>query len=146
VVNSSLYRCSTESAAVGSVPASRGALTTSIVDNCRSSYARLNALPLLPSCGGEAMRTNFVLSMLTGALIAGLNGSDVSFAFSFAGMLAVAGLTGITWQEHFQYADLGVALDTSHRRDHKPAFPRSSLSAWCGWTATHGPVAGGGVA
>ena len=69
------------------------------------------------------MRTIFVLSTLTGALIAGLNGSDVSFAFSFAGMLAVAGLTRITWQEHFQYADFGVALDTSHRRDHKPAFP-----------------------
>ena len=75
------------------------------------------------------MRTIFVLSTLTGALIAGLNGSDVSFAFSFAGMLAVAGLTRITWREHFQYADLGVALDTSHRRDHKPVFPRSSLSA-----------------
>ena len=38
------------------------------------------------------MRTIFVLSTLTGALIAGLNGSDVSFAFSFAGMLAVADL------------------------------------------------------
>ena len=54
---------------------------------------------------------------------------DVSFAFSFAGMLAAADLTRVTWREHFQYADLGVALDTSHRRDHKPAFPRSSLSA-----------------
>ena len=75
------------------------------------------------------MRTIFVLSTLTGALIAGLNVSDVSFAFSFAGMLAVAGLTRITWREHFQYADLGVALDTSPRRDHKPAFSRSSLFA-----------------
>ena len=69
------------------------------------------------------MRPIFVLSTLTGALIAALTGSDVSFAFSFAGMLAVAGLTRITWREHFQYADLGVALNMSHRRDHKPVFP-----------------------
>ena len=46
------------------------------------------------------MRTIFVLSTLTGALIAGLNGSDVSFAFSFAGMLAVAGLIRIIWREN----------------------------------------------
>ena len=89
------------------------------------------------------MRTIFVLSTLTGALIAGQNGSDVSFTFSFAGMLAVAGLTRITWREHFQYTDLVVALDTSHRRNHKPAFPRSSFPLWCGWTATHGLVTGG---
>ena len=54
------------------------------------------------------MRMIIVLSILTGALIAGLAGSDVSVPFPFAGMLAVAGLTQITWRDHFQYADLGV--------------------------------------
>ena len=54
------------------------------------------------------MRTIFVLSILTGALIAGLSGSDVSVPLPFAGMLAIAGLTQITWRNHFQYADLGV--------------------------------------
>jgi hypothetical protein len=32
------------------------------------------------------------------------------------------------------------------RPQDKPAFPRSSLSAWCGWTAPHGLVTSGGVA
>jgi hypothetical protein len=89
------------------------------------------------------MRTIFVLSTLTGSLIVDLTGSDVSFAFSFAGMLAVAGLIRVTWREPFHYADLGVALHMSHRQDHKPAFPRSSLSAWCGWTALQGLVTAG---
>jgi hypothetical protein len=44
----------------------------------------------------------FVLSTLTGALMTGLAELDVSLASSFAGILAIAGLTRITWREQFQ--------------------------------------------
>jgi hypothetical protein len=84
------------------------------------------------------MRTIFVLSTLTGALIAGLNGSDVSFAFSFAAILAVAGLTRITsWVSPWIRATGEATSQPS---------PDHRCPLWCGWTATHGLVAGGGVA
>jgi hypothetical protein len=66
------------------------------------------------------MRIIFVLSTLTRALN-GLAGPDVSFASSFAGILAIAGLTGITWREQFQM------LPWCRSAYEPPARPQASL-------------------
>jgi hypothetical protein len=74
------------------------------------------------------MRIIFVLSTPTGALITGLAGSDVSFASFFAGILAIAGLTRITWREQFRMLTwCRGAYEPPARR--KPAFLHLRLSA-----------------